>query len=195
MSLKACTIVGGKGLSERVENDFYATDPKSVIELLETYKIEGKTFYEPCVGQGHIAKVLKEYYPKSKVLCSDIVDRGYHDVIISDFLKDDLGIKVDWVITNPPFKRAKEFAEKSLEISKKGVAMFLRIQFLEGQSRKAWLQSSPLKYIYVFSKRQQPFRDGLPINPKTGKKWSSVMCFAWFIWEKGYIGEPVIRWI
>ena len=31
-----CKIVGGKGSFKRIENDFYATDPKSVIELLET---------------------------------------------------------------------------------------------------------------------------------------------------------------
>ena len=24
---------------------------------------------------------------------------------------------------------------------------------------------------------------------------SSMMCFAWFIWEKGYSGSPIINWI
>lgn len=30
---------------------------------------------------------------------------------------------------------------------------------------------------------------------ENGKKWNSTMCFAWFIWEKGFSGEPTIRWI
>jgi len=32
-------------------------------------------------------------------------------------------------------------------------------------------------------------------NPKTGKNWSSTMCFAWFVWEHGYDGEPVLKWL
>lgn len=99
------------------------------------------------------------------------------------------------VITNPPYKHAREFIERSLEISNIGVAMFLKIQFLEGQSRKEWFKNSPLKYVYVFSKRQDPLRDGMEFNPKTRKKWGSTMCFAWFVWEQGYDGEPTIRWI
>jgi len=43
--------------------------------------------------------------------------------------------------------------------------------------------------------RQNPMRNGLEINPLTGKKWSSTMCFAWFIWEHDYTGEPIIRWL
>ena len=30
---------------------------------------------------------------------------------------------------------------------------------------------------------------------ENGKRWSSTMCFAWFVWEKGYIGQPIINWI
>ena len=36
--------------------------------------------------------------------------------------------------------------------------------------------------------------NGSPVDEK-GKKWSSTMCFAWFIFEKGYEGEPIIRWL
>lgn len=25
--------------------------------------------------------------------------------------------------------------------------------------------------------------------------WSSTMCFAWFVWEHGFTGEPGIRWL
>ena len=36
--------------------------------------------------------------------------------------------------------------------------------------------------------------NGNPLN-ENGKKWSSTMCFAWVIFENGFDGEPVIRWI
>ena len=66
---------------------------------------------------------------------------------------------------------------------------------MEGKGRKEFLKKSPLKYVYVFSERQNPLNNGMELNPKTGKKWQSTMCFAWFIWEIGYGGEPMIRWI
>lgn len=193
--LRGTSLVGGSVNYERVDNDFYATDPQSVRDLLNIHKIEGVHFYEPCVGQGHIANVIKDYFPKAKVFCSDLIDRGYPQTHIRDFINDDFDMKTDWVITNPPYSLAKEFIDKSLDISYKGVAMFLKIQFLEGQARKEWFKSTPLKYVYVFSKRQDPWRDGESLNPKTGKKWGSTMCFAWFVWEHGYNGEPIIRWI
>ena len=54
--------------------------------------------------------------------------------------------------------------------------------------------NSPLKYVYVFSKRVNPLRNGEPTDEK-GKPWASTMCFAWFVWEKNYEGEPIIRWL
>lgn len=194
--LTGTSLVGGSVNYERVENDFYATDPQSVRDLLDNCKIEGDSFYEPCVGQGHIAKVLTDYFPNAKIIGSDLVDRGYPNTIIGDFVKSNIEVeKVDWIITNPPYSLAKEFIDKSLTLSNKGVAMFLKIQFLEGQARKDWFKTTPLKYVYVFSKRQDPWRDGESLNPKTGKKWGSTMCFAWFVWEQDYTGEPIIKWI
>ena len=192
--LTGTSLVGGSVNYERVENDFYATDPNSVKDLLDTYSISGNSFYEPCCGQGHIAKILKEYYPNAEHYATDLIDRGY-GIGDTDFLTADFDDKVDWIITNPPYSLAKEFVDKSLGITNKGVAMFLKIQFLEGQARRDWFKETPLKYVYVFSKRQDPLRDGQALNPKTGKKWGSTMCFAWFIWEHNYDGEPIIRWI
>ena len=200
IDLTGSRLAGGNPLTPREENDFYATPPSSVEDLLNNYKIEGNSFYEPCVGQGHISKVLKQHFPNAKIVETDLIYRGVGigdvDFVKTDVLSNVLGNKkVDWVITNPPFKYAKEFIQKSLDITNKGVTMFLKISFLETTSRKEFLQNSPLKYVYVFSKRQNPMKEGLELNPLTGKKWSSTICFAWFIWEHGYTGEPVIRWI
>lgn len=192
--------LAGSGAEDRVEHDYYATDPKSVEALLDAHNIAGCSFYEPACGEGHISKVLKERYPNAKHYSTDLVDRNYQDMTVcADFLSIDfespLWHNVDWIITNPPFKYAKDFVEKSLKITNTGVAMFLKIQFLESESRKEWLQNSPLKYIYVFSKRQVIFRNGEELDPKTGKRWANTMCFAWFVWEHGYTGEPIVRWV
>ena len=66
---------------------------------------------------------------------SDIEDRMNNEVL--DFLTCEDKWDGD-IITNPPYSKAKEFVEKSLELIKDGgkVAMFLKLTFLEGQARR-----------------------------------------------------------
>ena len=177
---------------ERANNDYYATDPKALELLLER---EGFFPYvwECACGEGHLSEVLKAH--GYKVKSSDIVDRGYHDTKIIDFLKlQKSDIDHDYsrdIITNPPYKYAKEFVEKALEISIEStkIAMLLKLTFLEGQARKKLFETFPPKKIYVFSKRIECGKNGV----FTG---TSAVAYAWFIWEKGYSGKPVIEgWI
>jgi hypothetical protein len=88
----------------------------------------------------------------------------------------------------------REFTEKALELATDKVLMFGKIQFLEGKARREFFKHHPPKYIYVFSERQNPLRNGSAYDDD-GKKLSTVMCFAWFVWEKGYKGESTLRWI
>ena len=71
--------------------------------------------------------------------------------------------------------------------------MFLKIQFLEGISRKEFLENSPLKYVYVFL---QEWQLGKRVNKQMKKvNLGLLQCVIWFIWEKGYEGEPIVRWL
>lgn len=178
---------------EREVNDYYATDPKALEMLLER-----ETFFpyiwEPACGGGHLSKVLTEH--GYKVRSSDIVDRGYPNTEIIDFLQ----VKKDTysknytrdIITNPPYKYAREFVKKALDISMDGtkVAMFLKLTFLEGQARRTLFSQYPPTKIYVFSQRQICAKNGDFTNTK-----SSAVAYAWFIWKKGFKGEPSIYWI
>ena len=78
------------------------------------------------------------------------VDRGYGEHN-EDFLES-TDLEADNVITNPPFKYAKEFIEKSLEVTSGKVAMFCKIQLLEGVARREMFEKTPLKTDYDFSK-------------------------------------------
>lgn len=191
--LKGTSLSGTSTTRDRVENDYYATPKESVESLLNNEQVNGLVL-EPCVGGGHVADVLKKV--AKRVDCLDIVDRGYEGTVEFDFLKIVPTPKYDWIITNPPYKLAQEFIEQSLKSVKEDgkVAMFLKIQFLEGNKRNIFFQETPPKTVYVFSKRQNPMRNGDPLDEK-GKPWSSTMCFAWFVWEKGFTGDPVIKWI
>lgn len=178
--------------SERELNDFYATDPNSLEIFLEKLKKDGielhDNIWECACGQGHLSKVLEGNW--FNVYSTDLVDRGY-GVPNKDFLNT----YIDWdgdILTNPPYKYAKEFVEHSIELLKDNnyCIMFLKIQFLEGQSRKKLFEKYPPKYVYVNSARQTCY-----INGDMSKKMSSASCYCWFIWQKGFIGEPIIRWL
>lgn len=194
--LSGTNLAGMSTTRERVQDDYYATPYQATEMLLDEVKFSGN-FLEPCVGGGHIVDVIKKYYPDECVYGVDLVDRGYPNTLVADFLTHDfLEQKFDNVVTNPPYSLAQEFLEKSMEVVNDGgkIAMFLKIQFLEGAKRRDMFKKYPPKYIYVFSKRQNPWRNGSPIDEK-GKPWSSTMCFAWFVWEKGFTGEPIVRWL
>lgn len=62
MALSGGKLAGGNPKNERVENDFYATNPKAVEMLLKQYDIFGNKILEPCVGQGHIVKAVDNFY-------------------------------------------------------------------------------------------------------------------------------------
>lgn len=186
-------ITGGKGIRERVEYDFYATPENATRLFLKNHKLKGtNSILEPACGQGHISEVLKEHFPNANIISTDLVDRGY-GIGGVDFLKDRFD-KVETVITNPPFKIAVDFINKALEIATKEVVMFAKIQFLETENRAKLFSETPLRYVYVHSKRVSPMRNGELFNEK-GKPWSSAMCFAWYVFEKGYTGEPIVRFL
>lgn len=174
--------------SERAELDYYATDPAAVEALLDA-ECFSRCVYEPACGGCHITKVLFEH--GYDVVSTDIVHRGseYQTATLDFFSVRDCS----WdIITNPPYKYAAEFAEHALEITRDGakVAMFLKLTFLEGGKRKALFDKHPPKRIYVFRNRIDCWKNG--IKPE---KPSKAVCYAWFVWENGYSGRPVIDWI
>lgn len=194
MSNSVSLITGGKSKTwQREKHDFYATPEETTRAILDVLALEG-SILEPACGMGHISKVLKEYYPENEIISTDLIDRGFGEGGI-DFLNHDYGRRFDNIITNPPFKLAKEFVEKALTIANDKVIMLMKIQFLESKGRREFLENSPLKYVYCFSERQAIMRNGWKINPKTGKPWSSALFLAWFVWEIGYEGEPIVRWL
>ena len=190
---------------EREENDYYATEPTAVKFLLEQEQFSHH-IWECACGEGHISKVLEEQ--GYDVYSSDLIYRGYGDDKPFDFLKDRLDNFDGDIITNPPYKFAQEFVERAVETVKDGrrVAMFLKLTFLETQSRRLLFDKYPPRTVYVFSGRVRCGKNGdFYDRDKNGcikydtkgepKLVSSAVAYAWFVWEKGFKGSPIIKWI
>lgn len=124
------------------------------------------------------------------VLSTDLIYRGYGTGDV-DFLKQTYNFKGD-IITNPPYKYATEFVYKALSLVNDGnkVAMFLKLLFLEGKARKRLFKQHPPKTIYVSSSRLLCAHNG---NFERYK--GSAVAYAWFVWEKGYRGVTMVKWI
>lgn len=69
------------------------------------------------------------------------------------------------------------------------VAMFLKLTFLEGKARKQLFQKYPPKTIYVFSSRVCCGKNGV------FDRKNNAVAYAWFVWEKGFQGDPIVRWV
>lgn len=175
---------------ERENHDFYATEPKAM-EILLGVETFNENIWECAVGEGHLAEVLKNngYIVKS----TDLIDRGY-GIGGVDFLTETEKFDGD-IITNPPYKYAYEFIEKAIELISEGnkVAMFLKVQFLEGKKRKKLFKKHPPKIIYVSSSRLLCAKNGE--FEKMIKGGGSAVAYAWYVWEKGYKGDTTIKWV
>ena len=172
--------------SEREADDFYATDPKAMELLLDIEQFAPK-IWECACGAGHLSEVLKHY--GYDVYSTDLIDRKY-GVGNVDFLNCQEPFDGD-IITNPPYKIAKEFVEHALELIPTGnkVAMFLKLTFAEGKARKSLFETQPPKSIYVSSSRLICAKNG-----DFDSISSSAVAYAWYIWEKGYTGDTILKW-
>lgn len=179
--------------TKRNKNDYYQTPYSMTRQLLEVENFEGKIL-EPCCGAGAIVKVLRDY-DKSVDYCDLNNEFSLTGIFknFKDFINDDFD-RYDNIITNPPYSLANEFILKAKEITNNKIAMLLPLNYLHGVTRynEIYLDRKfPLKAVYVFCRYgmlEETIRDD-------GSYRTGMMVYAWYIWDKDYKGEPIIRWI
>ena len=178
---RAQSLVGTS--TGRPPDDWYPTPPEATEALLAVENFTGR-IWEPACGCGSMSKVLEAH--KYDVLSTDLVDRGFgetpHDFLTSNYTSAN-------IMTNPPFKLAEGFVRLSLQRTTGKVVMLCKLQFLEGSKRRAMFESTPFKAVWVFSKRLTMTRNGEKMDA------SGMICFAFFVWEHGYIGKPTVGWL
>ncbi len=180
---------------ERQTHDLYCTHPDALREFLEAYVTrDGETIsnkvWENASGLFHLVRELRRQ--NYEVIASDAWDYGTGAEII-DFLEDEpidtTGVDI---LTNPPYGVVNAWTEKGLEVLKTGQKMFLlvKIQYLETLSRRRIFNDNPPKFVYVFSKRQL-----CAMNGNFEEYASSAVCYAWVVFEKGFQGDTIVRWV
>ena len=170
----------GRGTIRKV-NDHYDTPSHTIRSLLNIYRIRYPVL-EPCAGNLAIVNMLN---PDVETVYSIDIDDQSPAKMHCDYLKYQIGLSVNTIITNPPFNLAQEIIEKALKDVAEGgeVIMLLRLNFLGSQKRKPFWDSAPLKHIYVLSKRPSFTKDG---------KTDSIE-YMWCVFERGYTGEATIE--
>ena len=145
--------------------------------------------WEPACGRGAIANVLRAH--GHRVVCSDLIDYGADSSAVYglDFLKTtELPADVACILTNAPFKLINKFIDHALQLCP-NVIMLARLALLELERRSSVLEGRGLRRIFIFRKRlPMMHRDGW-----AGRKANSGMAFAWFVWERGYRGQPIVQ--
>ena len=167
-------------MGQRKKSDFYETPYSLTEQLLQIEKLRG-SILEPARGNGAISKILKKYG----------INYIEYDKEI-DFLKETR--KYDTIITNPPYSKAFQFILKAKEVAQKKIIFLLPLSYLHGKKRFDYIYQDkifPLARIYVFV-RYPLLGEKLR---KDGKYNTGMMVYAWFIWEKEYKGEPIIKWL
>ena len=142
---------------------------------------------EPACGRGYMSQALGEYF--GAVTSSDIHDYGFAET--RDFFKPAHAAgSFDWVITNPPFRLAEDFIDRSMLIARIGVAMLVRTVFLESVGRYQRIFSvCPPTVVAQFSERVPM------VKGRVDKKASTATGYAWLVWKKSQSEFPRLAWI
>jgi hypothetical protein len=142
--------------------------------------LDSFTCWEPACNRGYMAEPLAEYF--IDVLATDIHNYGYRcHVGTHDFLLDaPWSPAPDWIITNPPFRLAADFAARALALDPTGVALLTRTSWLEGGDRyRRLFQPRPPAIIAQFCERVPM------VKGRYDPTASTATSYAWVIWADG----------
>lgn len=176
-------IAGIGNPDQREENDYYSSNPSIIDDLFSKVKLEG-TIWENACGKGDLSKRMEEY--GFKVFSSDLIDRGYGEM--NDYLKNPTFYRAHNIVTNPPFKFAKSWVKIALKHTPGKVCILHKIQFLDSKERfNELFNIGNLEKVIVYSRRIGFHKGGVE-SP------GGMMTFAWFVFDRKYVGKPEIDW-
>lgn len=195
-------VMAGRHADDGDGLDYFPTPPwaaRAGGELIRAIDPLAETCWEPACGGGHMVHGLRDYF--DTVSASDLYDYGAIGRPGVNFLEGGATpcagrdpFEVDWIVTNPPFVHGEAFFRLGWARASRGVAMLLRLAFIESAARYRLFNEVPLTVLAPFSERV----------PMVKGRWdpeaSSATAYAWFICAKTSeiippAPEPVVRLI
>lgn len=177
----------------RHPDDWYVEEHWVDHRLFEHERFEGSVC-DPACGLGRIVQAAQLAGFGRTAWGQDKVKRSPYCVRLADFLSDDFqGRWPDNIVSNPPFKLSREFVAKAHKVASRKVAMLLPLGWISGDKRSRWLEDTRRRRVLILTPR--PSMPPGPVVeaglPARGGKTD----FAWYIWERGYNGEPEFGWL
>ena len=170
--------------------DDFPTPPWAVRALCEQVIVTDShddTVWGPACNRGFMVRGLTGYF--RQIRASDIHDYGSN--ALDDFLLPGIRPVSDWIITNPPFRLAAQFAETAIDRAAKGVALLVRTSFLEGIDRYRSLFTVHRPYLIAQFSERVPMVKG-----RCDPRASTATSYCWIVWTRGKSSEPTeFMWI
>lgn len=175
---------------DRHKSDYYPT-PAAIVRLLLDHEefTHEQTILEPAVGRARVIERVLNERGHRNVRCSDIEGDGVERRCFFD-----LEEPVHTVLTNPPFRLHREFILHAKRVATHKIALLLPLNHLTGAARHADVWSDgdfPLARVLILNRgvnfaAPDPFAEHFE---------TSQMYVAWYIFERGHEGDPIMRWI
>ena len=172
---------------ERAADDYYVEPRWAVEAMLDAVGPINGWIWDPACGGGTIPSACASR--GIRAIGTDIVQRapGFGRF---DFLEE-TQLRAPTIISNPPFRLAEAFVRHALELRARRVVLLCCLAFLEGRERyRELFEQSPPAEVLVHCRRVSMPPGGTDIPARGGST-----AFAWYVWQEGKRGEPVLRWL
>lgn len=162
-----------------VELEHYETPQWAIDAILKAEKLH-RVVVDPCCGAGVMSDAAKNL--GYEVYSTDIHDWGYRMAKEPvDFLKFTPKMCEEFtVFMNPPFSKAVEFVEKSIDLGAQKIIAFQRFSWWESRRRREFWQKNPPTKVYICGDRAHCWRHDIPLSERGS---STPTAHAWFVWD------------
>lgn len=178
-------------LWDRHPEDWYVEPAWCSDRLFEAERFEGAV-WDPACGRGTIVVAARK--AGLFAIGSDIASRTDLPLCeVSDFLNCDEEATESNIVSNPPFGIAEQFVAHALKLADRKVAMLLPANWVQGDKRSRWLETTPLRRVYFITPRpSMPPGPAIMAGEKPG---NGTTDYAWFVWLRGFDGAPEVCWL
>lgn len=172
----------------RDPHDWYVEPEWCSERLFAVEKFQG-TIWDPACGTGRIVRAARA--AGNYADGADLIARGEF-LGGFDFMEGAYERRAN-IVCNPPFKIAVKFVQRALYVTEHKTAMLLPANWVQGDKRARWLETTPLRRVLFITPRpSMPPGAAVEAGMKAG---GGKVDFAWFIWLRGYDGKPELGWL